>query len=217
MAKRAPKKYADRERTQITPEWKAWREEQENTAEDDYYELASAGFDPDTYFPGENEIPEEGAWILVLEEPHTVLQQQFRVPLLSMWRARPHELNAGAVKLRGGRKIYPKQAVITTPAGDLHLWSHEYRIAANPLGLLSDPDATIHQLGGQPVLDEDHLFYLQSRGISRQDATMMLFEQITDTNFIYVTFPEEITELLRGVGTSLRSHVRTHPRGAVAA
>lgn len=69
-------------------------------------------------------IPEEGAWIIVVEEPYTELRSRFRIPELSMWRARPHELNSGALTIGSGReavKVHPKQAIIATPGGDLHL------------------------------------------------------------------------------------------------
>jgi len=215
MPSRPPKKYADKARTQVTPEWRAWNDEQQMLiAEGGWETVCSLGFDPDMFFPekSDKQIPEEGAWILILEEPHTELRDRFRVPLLSMWRARPHELNSGGVQLAKGLRVYPKQAVIATPGGDLHLWPHEYTVCTDPKGLIGDPDAELHQLGGSPVLDEEILFFLQSRGIPRHEAVLVLFDLITDTDFVYVTFPEEITAQLEGVGTSLRSHVRRHPR-----
>ncbi|MFF2053782.1 hypothetical protein ACFVU2_19415 [Leifsonia sp. NPDC058194] len=215
VTRTAPKKYADDRRTQVTPEWLDWDEDRRAEAADEGWELAAAaGFDPAIYFPEQVDkaIPEEGAWILILEEPHTPVREKFRLPLLSMWRARPHQLNDGAVNITKRLKVYPKQAVIATPAGDLHLWPHEYQIATNPMGLASDPDAELHALGGQPVLDEEELFYLQSRGIPRQQATMMLFDRIESLDFVYVTFPEEITSLLEGVGRPLHRHIALNPR-----
>lgn len=210
----APKKYADARRTQVTPEWLAWDENRRANASDDgWFAAASIGFDPSMYFPEQDgkSIPEDGAWILVIEEPVTELRSRFRVPHLSMWRARPHELNSGALTSNGVR-IYPKQAIIATPAGDLHLWPHEYIVAERPMELASDPDACLNALGGQPVLDQDELFYLMSRGIPHRDAVMLLFDKVTSIDYVYVTFPEEITDALAGAGQSLRRHKALNPR-----
>jgi len=215
-----PRKYLDRDRIVVNPEWIEWKKEaQRQAVEDAPWQFASAGIDPTIYFPelDDKKIPDEGAWILILEEPHTILREQFRLPLLSMWRARPFVLNDGGVIVGYDDMQYrefPKQAVITTPAGDLHLWPHEYIIASDPLGLLSCEGAEIHQLGGKPVLDEDYMFYLQSRGIPYDEAVLMLFDTIEDTDFIYVTFPEEVTSILEGVGRPLHRHIALNPRKA---
>lgn len=212
-AKRAPKKYLDARRTQVSQEWVDWdAARREQLADGVWEELASAGYDPAIYLPGEKAIPEDGAWILILEVPHTPINEQFELPLLSMWRARRHDLNDGGVMTGEGIKLHPQQAVIATPAGDLHLWPHEYMVANDPMGLASDPDATLHTLGGEPVLDTEALFYLQSRGITHQQATMMLFDKIQSLDFVYVTFPEWITVLLEGVGRPLHRHVALNPR-----
>lgn len=214
---RAPRKYTDKDRTKISPEWMDWaKKTHEEAVENGYRHVASLGYDPSMYFPEEDgkDIPEEGAWILVIEEPHTELRSRFRVPLLSMWRARPHKLNGGAIPIAQGLSVYPKQAVITTPGGDLHLWPHEYVIATDPRGLVGQEEATLNSLGGDPVLNEEQLFYLQSRGIHYQDAVLMLFDNIQGTDFIYVTFPEEVTAMLEGVGRSLRRHIALNPRKA---
>ncbi|PUB32512.1 hypothetical protein C8K30_1011038 [Promicromonospora sp. AC04] len=210
----APKKYADARRTQVTPEWLAWDETRRAKASDDgWFEAAAAGFDPSMYFPEQEgkSIPDGGAWILVVEEPFTELRSRFRVPHLSMWRARPHELNSGALTANGVR-IYPKQAIIATPAGDLHLWPHEYVVAERPMQLASDPDACLVALGGQPVLEQDELFYLMSRGIPHREAVMLLFDKVASLDYVYVTFPEKITDALAGAGQSLRRHLALNPR-----
>jgi hypothetical protein len=213
----APRKYLNKDRTKVSPEWMDWAKEQREQAADfAWRHVASLGYDPDSYFPElvDKAIPEEGAWILVIEEPFTELRSRFRVPLLSMWRARPHELNVGGIQVAKGLKIYPQQAIIATPGGDLHLWPHEYIVATNPMALAAEEGATLNSLGGDPVLNEDALFYLQSRGISYQDAALMLFDTIRGTDFMYVTFPEEVTEQLEGWGRSLRRHVFLNPRKA---
>lgn len=215
---KTPKKYLDARRTQVNPEWLEWDDARRlKVADDGYILAASIGAEPSMYFPEEDDkaIPEEGAWIIVVEEPMTELMSRFRLPPLSMWRARPHQLDSGAIAVGHGRetvKIYPKQAVIATPGGDLHLWPHEYIVVDRPMELASDQDATLHSLGGQPVLDESELFYLMSRGIPRHDAVMLLFDKVTSLDFVYVTFPEEITALLAGAGQSLRRHMALNPR-----
>lgn len=211
---RAPKKYADAKRTKVTPEWLAWdKERRDAVAEDAPYAAMSLGFEPSVYFPEEEGklIPEEGAWIIVVEEPFTELRSRFRIPPLSMWRARHHELNDGAFKY-GSLSFWPQQAVIATPGGDLHLWAHEYIVVNDAMKLATDPDSTIHSLGGQPVIDEQQLFYLMSRGIPRHEAVMLLFNTIESLDFVYVTFPEWITDALAGMGQSLRRHMALNPR-----
>jgi hypothetical protein len=88
--------------------------------------------DPARYWPADyGKDIGEGAWIMVVEVPHTALQ--WDVPVLSIWRARPHWLPSGLA----GRQTY--QAVIATPGGDLHLWPHEYVVLNDPTSILTDP------------------------------------------------------------------------------
>jgi hypothetical protein len=217
MPRRPPRKYLDPERIQVNPDWLAWREEMIAEHREELPKLIGArGMDPAVYFPEDYDkaIPEDGAWILVLEEPYTELRSRFRVPLLSMWKCRPHELNTGggSIGVRGMQiHFYPKQAVIATPGGDLHLWPHEYCIVQDPKTLMSMDGVTIHSLGGEPVLDEDQLWYLMSRGIPRDQAVLLLLDQV-GTDYIYVTFPEDVTEQLDGVGQPLWRHIQRHPR-----
>ncbi|ROR76054.1 Uncharacterized protein family (UPF0051) [Plantibacter flavus] len=213
VRKKGPKKYLDARRTQVSPAWLEWdATTREQMAEFAWEQIASAGLEPSMYLPGDKGISDDGAWILILEIPQTPINTQFELPLLSMWRARRHDLNDGGFMTDAGVKLYPQQAVIATPAGDLHLWPHEYMVAKDPMGLASDPDAILHTLGGEAVLDPEELFYLQSRGITHQQATMMLFDKIQSLDFVYVTFPEWITALLEGVGRPLHRHIALNPR-----
>lgn len=191
-----------------------WEHDAEPSADDlDRLFAESGGTEPATYFPEQDgkTVPEDGAWIIVVEEPLTELRSRFRVPLLSMWRARPYVLNSGAIVSKGV-KVHPKQAVITTPGGDLHLWPHEYVVVGRPMMLVCDPDAMLHSLDGQPVLDEEALFYLMSRAIPRHQAVMVLFDTVTSLDHVYVTFPEWITDALAGAGQNLRRHMALNPR-----
>ncbi|QHB37152.1 hypothetical protein QDA03_gp89 [Microbacterium phage Terij] len=213
MAKRAPRKYADKARTIVTEEWQAWHNRQVALGEDNGWStLMAAGVDPHTYMPPpEQTIPEEGAWIIVVEVPRGVAID-FDVPPLSIWRARHHELNVGSIEIAKGVRVHPQQAIIATPAGDLHLWPHEYKVLSDPAGLIADEHAIIHQLGGSPVLNEDHMFYLQSRGIPHREAVLLLFEQITDPSFVYVTWPDWVVDEMYGAGQPLYRHIALNPR-----
>ncbi|MEV7952952.1 hypothetical protein [Streptomyces sp. NPDC088141] len=214
MRTQEPKKHAESCRTQGTPEWQESDAECcAEAADEGRFLAASIGAEPSMYFPEQDgkAVPEDGAWIIVVEEPFTELRSRFRVPPLSMWRARPHELNTGVIVSKGV-KIHPKQAIIATPGGDLHLWPHEYVVVDRPMMLVSDPDATLRALDGQPVLDEDAVFYLMSRGIPRHEAVMALFDTVTYLDFVYVTFPEWITDALAGAGQSLCRYMALNPR-----
>jgi hypothetical protein len=204
-----PTRFVDETCTRATDEWLAWEERQRFAlSENGWLEVAASGYEPSMYFPEKEgkSIPDEGAWILILEEPDTPMKQQFRLPELSMWRARRHQLDYGQT-LSNGSVVYPQQAVISTPAGALHLWPHEYVIANDPLGLAADSESELHSLGGEPVIDQEQMFFLQSRGISHNDAALMLFDTISSLDFVYVTFPDWVTDALRGAGRSLRRHI----------
>ncbi|MGW5929353.1 hypothetical protein ACWF2L_24345 [Streptomyces anulatus] len=217
MGMHTPDNTGEADRSCDIPErWEREKENRTDVLDVESLVAESGGTEPSTYFPEQDgkAVPEEGAWIIVVEEPFTELRSRFRIPLLSMWRARPHTVNTGAIVSKGV-KIYPKQAVITTPGGDLHLWPHEYVVVRSPMMLAGDIQATLHSLDGRPVLDEDALFYLMSRGISRHQAVKALLEATTSLDHVYVTFPERITDSLAGAGQSLRRHMALNPREPV--
>jgi len=200
-------KYLDADRTQVNPEW---LEQRETAIEELYADPTAYGLEPgeiDVYLPriDGKAIGPDGAWILVLTEPLTELREKFRVPLLSMWRARPRTMGSAARSfiVDGHRlTLRPQQAVITTPAGELNLWAYEYAVPSDPVRLACDPLTRLHALGGDAVLDPEQMFYLTSRGIPEHQARRMLFAQIAATDFCYATFPEEVTSALAGVGTT---------------
>lgn len=209
LGPRPPKKWLDADRTDINPEWLAWRDARDRAV--------CAGFGPGSagvYFPEEEgkAIPDGGCWIRILEEPHTELKQRFRVPILSMWFARPHVLNSG-----GYGRYRPRQAVIATPGGDLHLWAHEYVIVDDIRPYLgAEPHAVLRHLDGGPVFDadaEERLFYLQSRGITRNEAALLLVDDLERPGF-YLTMHEDYVETFRGVGIPLWRHMALNPRSS---
>lgn len=221
--KTPPKKYLDKERTITSPEWTFWSQIQRDPLADPadpdtFWDFMSAmpfrhmaGSPVDElamhsmYFPEEYDKDlGDGAWVFVIEPPVTVQSNDYKVPLLSIWWARPYVVNTSAV---AGR--LPYQGVIQTPAGDLHLWPHEYTVLKNPEGIIGEEGTTIHSLGGEPLLDEEKLFYLQSRGIERREATLLLFSQIEDgSGFAYITLHPDLVSLFAGVGTRTFGQVR---------
>lgn len=206
--------YADLARTDVTPEWWEWARE---AAED---ACAAMGVHPMTYWPEDYDrgIGDDGAWIIIVEVPHTGLG--WDVPPMSMWRARRTSCRSGALVIGGTptRQQYapwmPQQAVIATPAGDLHLWPHEYVVIGDPSAFIGEDGVEMHTLGGDPVLpdDDERLFYLMSRGIGRHDAALMLIGDIRNLDFAYFTFPDDVVAYFDGVGQPLWRYVRTHPR-----
>lgn len=204
---RKPRKYLDRERTEVNPDWLESREEEQHA------QIVNLGpGEVDRYYPDEEHVlPEQGGWIRILSEPHTELEARFRLPVLSMWHARPTYSNVGRI---GNRKPY--QVVITTPGGDLHLWPHEYQLVPDITQWVGqDPDVEMHTLGGEPVIEEktaERLFYLQQRGIPRQDALLMLLGELDGSSFVYFTMHPAYVELFAGVGVPLWQHMADNPR-----
>jgi hypothetical protein len=72
----------------------------------------------------------------------------------------------------------------------------------------------MHRLDGQPLVDEDQLFYLMSRGYTREQAYLVLIDLVRDQEFAYFTMHPAYQEMFEGVGTSLARHVARHPRRA---
>jgi hypothetical protein len=217
--KTPPKKYADPSRTVLTAEYKVWYQANRRTrfpteeeAGHDFL-LNEPGFpgvrvdvlaNHSVYFPEQHDKDlGDGAWVLVVDPPVTVQWSEFKVPILSMWWARPHVLNTGPV---GGR--LPYQGIIQTPAGDLHLWPHEYVVVNDPAGLVGCEGVEIHTLGGEPLLDPDQVFYLQQRGIPMHDVVAMLWSQMETGDYGYVTFPPDAVDVYAGVNTRAMGQVR---------
>lgn len=210
--KQAPKKYADEDRTEVTVEYRIWKQGRTFNADAvAQTQLLSHGDGPANhavYYPEEHDKDlGDGAWVFVIDPPVTEQWSRFQVPVLSLWWARPHVLTSG----RFGTRM-PYQGVIQTPAGDLHLWPHEYTICRDPQRILGEDGVQIHALGGDPMLDEDMLFYLRSRGITKEEAVQMLFDQINQQNFCYVTLPREAVDAFVGVGCRWGSTVRADYR-----
>lgn len=138
-------------------------------------------------------IPEQGAWIIVKEVPHTELTGVFDVPLYSIWRARATH-HQTTLKLRLPRKTTFKwpllRAVINTPEGELTLLPGEY-VPVKDMAVWLDligKGVSMNFIGaGEPGELAEQMFYLQSRGIRRRDALTLLLPSLTDQDFAYLT------------------------------
>lgn len=200
-----PRKYLDVERTVVNPQWLADQAALRAAAalnEDGQtvYEPLHSFQELERYLPETvgKRVAEDGSWVIVTREPHTELKDRFRVPPLSMWRARRQAGSrsiTARLELDGRRRsvrLRAEQAVISTPGGNLGLWPHEYVMASDPVSLACDPDSTINSLSGEPPVDPERLWYLMSRGIPYDQALRLLFDQITGFDRCYVTFPEDV-------------------------
>lgn len=209
MSPVAPRKYTDSTRSEITAEWKDWYARE--------VELASEGMEDTVLGLGEhpqNRWPErydksvgDGAWVFVVEEPFTEMRDRFRIPTPSLWWARPEVSRQGAIEV--GTKSIPLQipglyrVVVNTPGGSLWLYPHEYVVCSDPVPLITDPECTVHPLGGRPPLDEEkqeQMFYLQSRGWTAQDALLALMDGLDMSDWGWVEFPEYARAMFEGVG-----------------
>lgn len=194
--RKAPKKYLDPDQIEVNPAWLEWREEfrvaAKEAALDHMYFL---GMDPALFFPEDYDkgLGEDGRWIMVVEEPHTELLSRFRLPLLSMWFATPKQMHSNV------GPFHAIHAVIQTPGGELHLLPHEYVVVEDVTQYVGEPGCDIHSLGGQALIDEEMLFYLQARGYTSQEAHLALIGQVQQSDFVYFTFDETIVSTMMPV------------------
>jgi hypothetical protein len=134
------------------------------------------------YFPGANEVPKEGAWILVKTPPPC----EYTVPPLSMWFATPWDMKR--------ERNNSHRVRIVTPRGDLGLFPREYSIVKNPekyhefLG----QGMELQFFGGVDGVPADQLFYLRSRGISKRDAIAMLLGNIRAHGVCWIETSREL-------------------------
>ncbi|MGV8909640.1 MAG: hypothetical protein ACOH1Y_11715 [Propionicimonas sp.] len=203
--RRRPRKFVPRT---VTPEWREWaKEEAENFCR-------TLRVHPSWYFPEDHDkaIPDDGAWICVIDPPPVSLVN-FELPHLSMWRATRFE----GRRLAKDLPFPSQQAVINTPGGTVRLWPTEYVIIPDITRYVGvEPDCLMHSLGGQPVLDEERVFYLMSRGINREGASLLLLGEVSGQDFAYFTFAPEYQAMFAGAGVPLATHVARNPRGRTA-
>lgn len=120
------------------------------------------------YFPGENVVPEGGAWILVKDSPPT----EFTLRPFSIWFAEPWPMEND----RWGCN----RVKVMTPRGELGLFPREFSVVKDPAKYYEflGQGITIHFFGKEEGVPKDALFYLRSRGISKRDALCMLISEI---------------------------------------
>ena len=172
----------------VNPEWVEHRKQQrkENHSGYDYpYE--------DLYPEGRGKkLPDDGGWIIILLpvrvgtkiDEHTI--KHIEVPHLSVWFAVPAMANNG--------ELY--QAAIHTPDGEVRIWPHEYQLFNLEKFLeFSDEDGfSIHFLSETGGFDEQAMFYIRSRGISKADAQRMLLPTLKDPNYCWFQFAPEFSD-----------------------
>ena len=195
MAKIRTKKYI------INPEYAAERAEQTKDM------IAVRGGFVEDYFPEEydKKLPDTGSWILITI-PITVGKEKndggiltIEVPRFSIWYALPASINRY-------KELTPQKAEIQTPNGSVCIFPHEYRIVdiASYLVFTEKEGFYINYMTESAKINETWLFYLQSRGIGRAEATRMLLPEIKDPYYCYFTFHEEYHKYFEGVGMPLK-------------
>lgn len=140
--------------------------------------------DVESTFPEKygKKLAEGGQWVMVMTPPGT----KFQIPPFSIWFAQnwPMEMDERG---RGRKGPLPKRARILTPCGDLGVFPHEYSVVEDASAYLGREKEGIllHMMNGQPAVNQEHLHYLMSRGIRRQDALLMLIHTIKDPTFLW--------------------------------
>lgn len=140
-----------------------------------------------------SKIPDEGAWISVINPPHTTID----VPAYSIWRAKAGYHSHRFKILHNGRRKWVNWpillAVILTPEGEVWLYPTEYAKIRDVTPLLEyeGRGLTLHYMGGEPQGLQDQVFYCQTRGLSRKDALLTCLGSIDTQDFLYMTIDEE--------------------------
>lgn len=136
------------------------------------------------YFPGDQEVPKEGAWILVKTPPPT----EYTVPAMSIWFATPWP--------HKNERRNSHRCRIVTPRGDLGIYPREYVLIREPqkyYEFLGD-GMEMKFFGNQNEngIPADKLFYLRSRGISKLDAIKLLIGEIKAHGLCWIESSEEV-------------------------
>jgi hypothetical protein len=128
-----------------------------------------------------------GNWIQVQKPPHC----EITVPPFSIWFAEPWPTEAGVVC-----GVHAKRAKIVTPKGTLGLWPHEFSVVEDMTHWIGreDEGVMVRTMNDRPAMDKEQLFYLMSRGITRQRAALMLINQIKDPTFLWIEIAPQYGE-----------------------
>lgn len=134
------------------------------------------------YFPGRNQVPEGGGWVLVKDPPMT----EFTVPPLSIWFAEPWPMQ--------GERYCSHRVKIVTPRGDIGLFPREYSLIDRPeiYYKFVGNGMEVKFFGNEEGVPKDKLFYLRSRGISKKDALVMLVGEIKSHGILWIETQKEV-------------------------
>ncbi len=146
------------------------------------------------YFPElqGDDIPEEGHWIMIIDPPHTSI----KVNKFSIWYA-VNDVGKGHDKYPMFAQRYAK---IKTPEGDLRLFPWEYNKIdiKEYLKILDGKHLRIEFMAKDVTLEkslEEKVFYLQTRGIDRLNAYIMILGDFKDPNLCHLEFHEEYIKM----------------------
>lgn len=136
------------------------------------------------YLPGNNKVPEGGAWILIKNSPPT----EYTVPPLSIWYAEPWPMGDG------NRITY--RVKVVTPKGELGVFPREYSLIGDPGKYFQFIGEGMEAkfFGSEEGIPRDKLFYLRSRGISKTDAIIMLIGSIKAHGVMWLESSPEVAE-----------------------
>lgn len=177
----------------FVPHTKLSAEEQEEQKRDEVFQslaMFRTGSNPfaaveqyHDYFPGENKVPDGGAWILVTKSPPT----QFTVPPFSMWFAEPWPMEE--------ERWCSHRVRIITPKGELGIFPREY-------SLIKDPARYYEFIGrgmelrffgnDEEGIPTDPLFYIRTRGIPMRDALAMLIAEVKCHGVMWIEARREV-------------------------
>lgn len=139
------------------------------------------------YFPGDQELPKKGGWIMMTR----LLPTEFTPPPMSFWFATPWPMSNESRVHRP-----PYRVKIITPRGELGVFPHEYAYVKEPGKYLefigTDMKACFFGASDRGI-PKDALFYLRSRGISKRDAITMLVGEIKAHGVLWLETAEHIT------------------------
>lgn len=148
----------------------------------------------EAYFPEEtkSDIPEEGCWIMVISPPFT----EYTVKKFSIWYA----MNDNGKAHPSYPMFVQRYAKIKTPNGDLRLFPREYnKININDyIELIDGEHCVLHFMVKNAVMEkavEEKMFYLRSRGLSKQEAYRFVLGDIKDPNLCYLEFHQAYIDM----------------------
>ena len=134
------------------------------------------------YFPGKNQVPDGGAWILVKDSPPT----EYTVSPFSIWFAEPWPME--------NERHCSHRVKIITPKGELGLYPREYSLIEDTskyYEFIGD-GFEIKFFGAEDGVPKDKLFYLRSRGIGKKDALAMLMGEIKAHGVLWMEANKEV-------------------------